>query len=302
MAQREVLVIRGHLNRAGQFRPRGCRSTPHVRQWPVVEDSEVVVELLDGDDQVLHREFASVRDDVDCKPGAAESFHVDAYIELRDDATSVRLRRGDFVLWQNGVGERATLKVSLKKRNRVRAVVGLSYSEPGDGASMLVVYQWGDRRFDPVYLGPPAEELVIPFAELPGGERCRFLVTYSDGLRSASGLTEPFDVKLRGPRIAIVRPAVEASVVADTPVIFEGMVLDRERLGGPRPDEDVVWLVDGESVGRGLITSVDGLAEGQHTVEMVYAGESRATDRVDVVAVAARTPTANTWEDWNPLV
>lgn len=301
MAPREVLVIRGHLNRAGQFRPRGCRSTPHVRQWPVVEDSEVVVELLDGDDAVLHREFASIRDDVDCKPGAAESFHVDAYVELRDDAVSVRLRRGDFVLWQSAIGERATLEVSLKKRNRDRAILGLSYSEPGDGASMLVVYQWGEGRFDPVYLGPPAEELVIPFAELPGGERCRFLVTYSNGLRSASGLTEPFDVKRQGPRVAIVRPAVETSVVADTPVIFEGMVLDRERRGGPRPDEDVVWLVDGDSVGRGLITSVDGLAEGEHRVEMIYGGESRVTDRVNVVAVAARAPTADTWEDWNPL-
>lgn len=301
MAQREVLVVRGRLDRAGRFRPRGCRSTPHVRQWPVVEDSDVVIELLDVDDTVLHREFASVRADVDCRPGAAQSFHVDAYIELRDDAVTVRLRRGDVVLWQRTTGQPATLEVSLKKRNRDRAVLGLSYSEPGDGASLLVVYQWGERRFDTVYLGRPTEELVIPLAELPGGDRCRFLVTYSDGLRSASGLTEPFDVKLRGPRITIVRPAVEASVVADTPVILEGAVLDRERLGGPRPDEDVTWLLDGERVGRGLITSVDGLPEGGHTIEMIYLGEARATARVDVVAVAPRAATAATWEDWNPL-
>lgn len=301
MAQREVLVVRGHLNRAGQFRPRGCRSTPHVRQWPVVEDSEVVIELLDGEGTVLHREFASVRADIDCKPGAAESFSVTAYIELRDDAVGVRLRRGDVVLWSGEIGHPATLEVSLKKLTRERATLRLSYSEPGDGANLLVVYQWGDRRFDPVYLGVPTEELVVPMAELPGGDGCRFLVTYSDGLRSASGLTEPFDVKLRGPRIAIVRPEAEVTVIAGTPVILEGMVLDRERLGGARHDEEISWLVDGEPAGSGLIVSVDGLSEGTHTVEMIYVGETQAVDRVDVVAQAARTQTAHEWEDWNPL-
>ncbi|MBX7450680.1 hypothetical protein GR927_22080 [Mycolicibacterium sp. 3033] len=301
MAQREVLVVRGRLNRAGQFLPRGCRSTPYVRQWPVVEAGDVVIELLDRDDIVLHREFASVRPDVDCKPGAPESFHVDAYVQLRDDAVLVRLRRGDFVLWDRAIGDPAHLEVSLEKRNRDRAVLGLAYSEPGDGAHMLVVYQWGARRFDPVYLGPPTEELVVAMTDLPGGNRCRFVVTYSDGLRSASGLTEPFEVKLRGPRIRIVRPEVEVNLVADTPVIFEGAVTDRERLGGPRPDEEVSWLVDGEQLGRGLITSVDGLSEGEHTVEMVYLGETRATDRVKVVVRAPRVQTADMWEDWNPL-
>lgn len=301
MAQHEVLVVRGRLDRAGQFRPRGCRSTPHVRQWPVVEASDVVIELLDDDDVVLHREFASVRADIECKPGAPESFHVDAYIQLRDDAARVRLRRGEFVLWDRAIGDPAALEVSLVKRNRDRAVLGLSFSEPGDGANMLVVYQWGARRFEPVYVGPPTEELVVAMGDLPGGNRCRFVVTYSDGLRSASGLTEPFDVKLRGPRIRIVRPEIEVALIADTPVIFEGAVIDRERLGGPRSDEEVSWLVDGEERGRGLITSVDGLAEGEHTVEMVYVGEERAVERVKVIVRAPRVQTADAWEDWNPL-
>ncbi len=302
MAEREVLLIRGSLDRAGRFTPQRSRSTATVREWPVVESSDVLVELLDADGGTLHRELAAVTGMVDCAPGDARQFRLDAYIELRDDATAVQLRRGDLILWQREIAGPATLKVKLGRRKKDEIVLRSTFSAAGDDASMLVVYQWGEGRFQPVYVGPPHETLEIDLAEMPGGEDCRFAVTYSNGMRSASTATDTFAVAKRGPTVSIARPEKSAKVVAGTPVILEGAVLDRERPGGPRPDEDVVWLVDGEPVGRGLITSVDHLAEGKHVIELVYAAEPGASEQVEITVRAARVPVADAWGDWNPLI
>lgn len=302
MAEQEVLLIRGSLDRAGRFTPQRSRSTTNVREWPVVESSDVVVELLGADGETLHRELAALSPVVDCAPGDARQFRIEAYIQLRDDATDVQLRRGDLVLWRREIAEPARLKVKLGRRKKDEIVVRSTFSAPGDEASMLVVYQWGEGRFQPVYVGPPDDTIEIDLAEMPGGEDCRFAVTYSNGMRSASDATDTFAVAKRGATVAIARPDAGAKIVAGTPLILEGAVLDRERPGGPRPDEEVVWLVDGEQVGRGLIASVDQLEEGRHVVELVYAAEPGAREKVEITARAARNPTADTWDDWNPLV
>ena len=46
------------VDRGGRFTPQRSRSTTNVREWPVVESSDVVVELLDADGGTLHRELA----------------------------------------------------------------------------------------------------------------------------------------------------------------------------------------------------------------------------------------------------
>ena len=68
--------------------------------------------------------------------------------------------------------------------------------------------------------------------------------------------------------------------------------------GVPSPDLTVARHRPERNLQR---SAEDGLSEGTHTVEMIYVGETQAVDRVDVVAQAARTQTAQEWEDWNPL-
>lgn len=302
---REVLVIRGRLDRAGRFTVGRCRSTPHVREWPVIDHSDVIIELLDREMNVLHREPAGVHADVACAPGDAQSFRVEGYIELRPDAAAVRLRRNDLVLWYRDIPEapRAELAVSRGKRGRsVR--MRLAMSDGGEGANMLVMYQWGARRFQPVYTGTPVERLDIDLSDMPGGEECRLLVTYSNGVRSVSMASETFALPLVGPTVTIVQPTPDTTVVAGTPVVLEGGVIDRERPGGPKLDDDLRWYVDGEPVGTGPITSIDGLAEGGHTIELVYvdaSGDRRFVAASQLVARRSKHPTADTWDDWDPF-
>src|SRR5918992_1576124 len=152
----EVLVIRGRLDRAGRFTPTRCRSTYNVREWPVVEASDHVVETVDPEDRTLHRELALVRPDIGLDP----------------DAASVRLRRDDLVLWRTEIPPPAKVTVGLERSRPSRGKrypLRVRFSEPGERAHLTVVYQWGPRQFRPIYIGPPRETVPIDLSELPGG-------------------------------------------------------------------------------------------------------------------------------------
>lgn len=299
----EVLVVRGYLDRAGRFTLRRSHSTTYVRQWPVVENSDVVIELLDADGKVLHRELAELKRDITCDPGASRRFRVLALIALRDGAKAVRLRRdGELELWCMAIAPAPTLLLSLASRRLGadrRLKLKLRYSQDGDEAHVTLVYQWGERRFRPVYVGPPAAEMTLDLSDMPGGDACRVVASYSNGLRSAQAATPTFSVTRNGPTVAITSPARGFVHVAGTPLTLEASVRDDERPRGPL-FEAMVWTVDGHEVGHGLVASVDGLRAGRHKVELNYHGESGASAQLTVTSRAAKVASADEWEAWDP--
>src|SRR5262245_22445819 len=180
--EREVLVIRGRLDRADHFAPLRCGSTFYVRQWPEAEGSPYVVELLDHAGRPVNREPAQVRPETRCDPGEPPRYRLTAYIALREGAEAVQLRRGDQVLWRRPVPPEASLSARLARQRVARqepARLRLRLSPPEDGAYLQVMYQWGERRFQTAALLPPAAEVEIDLRERPGGKSCRFVVIYS---------------------------------------------------------------------------------------------------------------------------
>jgi hypothetical protein len=301
----EYLVIDGRLDRAGQFTARRCRSTRHVREWPVIEDSDVVAELLTTDGEVLHRELARVAPEVDCEPGDAKRFTVLAYIGLREEASAVRLRRDDLTLWTADIPPSPGLAIAPRGRpTRGRPyVVRVSFSKPFGKAHLMLVYKWGEGRFLPIYTGPPVEELELDLTELPGGESCRLVAEYSNGLRSTSTASKEFSLPLLGPTLTITSPRPKARVASGASLLLEGQVIDQERRGGARPDEQLAWRLDGEDVGRGPIWSVDGLEPGAHVVTLRYEteGESEPVEtEIEIRVTKPRAAPASEWEDWDP--
>lgn len=301
--EREVLVIRGRLDRAGRFTPHKGRSTSRVRQWPIVEESDVVVELLDREQRVLHREKAQVIPIRDCEPGDAQRYRVVAHIELRDDASAVRLIRKDLELWRDEIPDAPQLEVSFVARRIARekpVVLRVRVSDGGKDATLTVVYQWGARQFRPIYIGPPTSDLELDLAELPGGDACRFVVSYSNGMRSANAATEMFRVPLQGPMVEITRPAPRELGVANAAVVLQGNVRDDERPGGPRED-DVIWLLNGEEIGRGLIAGTEALEPGKYVIAMVYRAKPGAQAELVLRVPESEVPTASQWAAWDPF-
>ncbi|HEY3437596.1 MAG TPA: hypothetical protein VGK35_07905 [Actinotalea sp.] len=318
----EYLLIRGRLDRAGEFTPRRCSSTTFVHRWPDATGAEevarigaghgeVLVETVGEGGEVLQREVAEVRSEEVCEPGDARTFRVLAYIGLHPRTRSVRVRREERVLWEMTVPDAPRLAVRLEapprrgkgKRDGRPAQLELELSEPADEslAFLTVVHQWGERGYRTVHLGPVERRLTIPVEALPGGRECRLLVTYSNGLRSAAAATDPFELEPVGPSVTILRPGPDDDPPAGVPVVLEGFVEDFEHPGRAREVDALLWTVDGKEVGSGPVTSVDGLEAGRHEVALTYRGQDEARAAVTLRVGESKEPTADQWDDWDPV-
>lgn len=322
----EYLNLRGWLDRTGRLSMRRCTSTPFVRSWPrgtFVEelaamglgDGKLLVEMV-TQDTVLHEEVAEVCPDVDCLPGEEQRFRVTASIALHPDAETVRIRRGDRPLWEMQVPESPRLAVALdqiperhgdtkgrRRRQRNLAVLRLDFSTPADDrlAFIHVVHQWAERAYKTVYLGPPTDAVEIDTSPLPGGSECRFVVTYSNGLRAIEEGTDGFDLDPLGPSVTIARPGDGEQVIAGTPVVLQGFAEDPERPPASMDREHLLWSLDDAEVAVGPSSSVDRLEPGRHQIRLTYRGDTEASATVAVEAVEPATPPADDWEDWDPV-
>jgi hypothetical protein len=307
----------------------------HVREWPEPsqrDHGDVVGETVSSDGEVLRSEAASVVHEEVCAPGEP-TWRVRVYVPLDERAVEVRLRRGERVLWSARIPERPEVRVRLRaapvrgaakeherppRRTRPDdestpgfpggepAILDIEASDATDPelAFLTVVHRWGERRFSTVYIGPVERRLAISADRLPGGDACELLVIYSNGLRSATARTETFAVDPIGPVLTIVRPQTGAAFTEGMPIPLEGVVVDPENPSVATKGSTTTWLVDGEVVGTGLITSVDPLPAGSHVVELVYGSRSteteaaRASARVRVTRSEATLPDA--WEQIDP--
>jgi hypothetical protein len=341
MSDREYLLIRGRLNRADDFTPRRCGSTTFVRQWPHDEGSDVFVETVSRDGDVLRSHPALVKSELVCAPGS-ESWRLRAYVPLDADAARVRLRRAGRVFWEDRIPDAPTLRVLLKARpvrgsegatpaTRRRqsgrddghtpgfpggrpAVLTLETSDPaeGGGAFMTIVHRWSERGFRTVYIGPVTRTLEIPADRLPGGRECRLIVIYSNGMRSTTAATKPFGLDPIHPVLQITHPADGSRLPSGSPVTLEGLVQDPEHPSAPHDANRLIWRVDDREVGAGPLTSVDPLESGEHTITLSYrvvddtprrttASRALPSASVRVVVAQAKAVPANAWPTWNPF-
>ena len=346
MSDREYLLIRGRLNRADDFTPRRCGSTSFVQRWPNVEGSDVFVECVSLDGNVLRSEPALVESELVCAPGE-QTWRVRAYVALDAEAASVRLRRGERVLWEMRIPERPEVRVALEappvrgsgsdpvsKRKRAGrpkpadgatpgfpggrpAVLVLETSEPAapDLAHVTVVHRWGERSFRTVYVGPAERTIEISPDRLPGGRECRMIVIYSNGVRSATAATDPFELEPIGPVVRIIRPEDGAELPVGRPVGLEGTVQHPEHPSGPLQDQRLIWTVDEREVASGPMTSVDPLKPGEHVIGLSYRfgkdgsetprGDTDARDlrnaRVRIVVHETAAAAADAWPTWSPF-
>lgn len=297
----EVLVISGRIDRTGRFLPGRCRSTRHVHRWPRVVESAYVAELLDRAGEPVHRVPALVVREQNCDTTDDERYLVTAYLGLSPEAVVVRLRKDDLVLWRREIPEAPALGVRLDTGavSRIRPVLlAFDLSEPGEGAYLQLMYQWGERRFHTLDVLDARPEVTVDLADAPGGPACRFVVIYSNGLRSAVAATEEFPLEPLGPSVTIVEPSDGAELLVGRHLVLVGQAVDVERAGGAR-DEDLSWWLDGDRVASGPIAGADRIAPGEHRVALRYegpGGAGRAEARITVTA--ARVPTA---EEWQPF-
>ena len=180
--------------------------------------------------------------------------------------------------------------------------MSISHSAPGDGAFLSVVYQWGSGKFRTLLVSDPKPALSIDSTTLEGGKRCRFVVLYSDGLRSAGAATPFFQLPLRGATVRIVSPAADAVLVEGQPLQLEAHIEDPERSDGLDSNKVVTWWLGKVLVGRGLISGLLNPPVGEHTLRLRY--EHDGTESSIPLRVKRRqadeAPAADHWQPSGP--
>ncbi len=323
--EREYLLIRGRLDRDGDFTPRRCESTTFIRERPEPNQPDhgvVVAETLDDDGRVVRSERPSVEPEGVCAPGE-QTWRIRVYVAIDEGASTVRLRDGDRILWSVRIPEPPQVRVELaspprrgdaraQQRKRSRkgsgtpgfpggepAVLNLELSraaEP-DVAFVKVVYRWAERGFHTVYIGPTSRRVTIDPDRLPGGDRCEFFVAYSDGVRTALARTRTFELEPIGPVLDMTQPVVGGVVTEGMPIALEGMALDPEHPAAPLDREALMWSVDGEVVAVGPMGSVDPLAAGPHTIVLQYTRLGADPVRIEraITVDRSKVPPADSW-------
>lgn len=197
------------------------------------------------------------------------------------------------------------------------------HSEPPEVRSLHVVQendedwcvQWevahpSSLRFGLAFVDPLRR--VIPIARdltetsyrldtrrLPGGGPCRVALLATDGIRSCSARSEPFQLPARAPNLYVHLPAPDTVLPPDQPFSLHGSAQDLA--GRSLPDSCLVWSINGAVVARGTRLAVGGpLPTGEHVIALSFEGGDQ-----DAVAVVKRkvtiSPRTEELDEWDRI-
>jgi hypothetical protein len=283
---REHLVIIGRIE-DNRFVP-GWWITPSrelVKAWPQpTESTEWAVAALDHEGGVLARALAAAANVPICR---TEEFanYVSALLPLPDSAATVVVLHGDSEVYRRTVPQPSRITFSERvskslRRGRLRVTLRIDGPAPAEGAH--VVARWEARGADAAPLGIiPATDaaltLDVSLDDVPGGEDCRLVAVYHDGVRAVSISSGPVSLSRRPARPILILP-YEGLQVGDRGCI----PLEADIEGDAEPDS-VEWLIDGNVVARGRRAVAQGIAIGPHVVS-VRCGAAEARADINVIS------------------
>lgn len=321
----EYLLLRGRLSRDDDFTPRRCESTTFIRDRPdpvQPDHGDVVAETLDDEGRVVRVERPTLVPESVCAP-SPRTWRLLVYIALDEGAATLRLCRGNRILWSTPIPDRPEVNVKLvslpkrgapdgKTSRRPRqsdsppdfpggkpAVISIDFSRPVDPALAFikVIYRWSERGFHAVHIGLASKRITIDSDRLPGGDRCEFFVAYSNGFRTALARTNAFELMPIGPVLNIVEPSSGRSFTEGMPISLQGGVIDPEYPAAPSDDSSIRWLLNDEMVATGMIGSIDPLPIGDYRITMEHTRRGSEPVRAErlVHVKRAELPPAEAW-------
>lgn len=281
----EHLVVHGLLRADLTFEPLAFRSTFSLRPMRTPVSAGYLLELRDEKGTPLQRAPVAVFDPVVCHDQESDAKLVHGRIALRPGAARVVLFKDEILVHEQTILDPPSLSLVWKPkavRRDETYTLGFEFSEPAPDAYLVVYFQWGDRAYRAIGLLRPQKDMRVGFGSVPGGDACRLIAAYSDGLRTAVAVTGPFTVPPLAPRGQILAPVEGWKTAAGHPVTLSGQSLAGASWAGER--DDLIWRIAGREVGRGRTVTVAGLPAGRHTVELGI-GDGQVLDRRELMVV-----------------
>lgn len=226
---------------------------------------------LDEADETLSRVPAPRTAQPIC-PGGTQ-WRLAALLPVPDDAASVAVLAGGNEVLRRAIPPPAAVSVDVGPSRRLArhattVDVGIEGPTPVPGA--YLVANWGAPGRPPVTLGlvpvVDREAPVFPLdlTTLPGGDGCRLMVSYFDGIRQTTTSADDLFLETREPVPVISSPGSGMELLSGAWLDLQG------RLDGDGDPDSLEWFADDESVGTGTTAGVTGLGPGTHTITLRY--------------------------------
>jgi hypothetical protein len=268
------LRVTGVLHPGGRYEPRPGWETRHVVYRPG-DEGRLVANLLDGSGRPLAQARMLTRED-GCGPWAPrQRQEVVAYLPFDDAAAEVvvvdteldrELSRTRIHPEQPRV-EIADVDLS---GTRLRAHWTGTHPRP---LTYNVAFFAGRSRAFALAVNQRETTVESDIGHLPGGDECHVVVVATDGVRSASAISDPFRFDGAPARAVIISPAAGTRLAEGQPFSLMGLVTDAA--GESVDDTALRWSVDGDVVaGETRLAGVPGLPPGEHTVRLELAGDA----------------------------
>ena len=297
------LHVRGAVHSNGSFTPGWWRSVPGdgatASQGELDARGVWSAATLDADNNILTRSAARLTESHVCPAGINLGFS--AIVAVPQDAACVVILDGPREMYRRPVPVQPTVRLSAQfeaqmRRRSIDVPVSIDGPGCGSGAYLVASLQSPDRPSLPLGLldlgsGAPAVVRLDP-SGLSGRAPYRLAVSYFDGVRSVEANSDLFSFEQLPASPVLVKPADRTAVADDGFLELVG------RVDGDGEPGELVWLLDGEIVGRGASATVKvaQLTYGAHEVILQI-----GTKRTSVsVTVTKTTPDAAPSPQWEP--
>jgi hypothetical protein len=291
-AETQKLVISIRVYRDGRIElGRGVHLPGEARPVPVKAPTGFVLELYGADGHLLSSALCGSRSPDRPRHGPYEDFQevldwderAQSVVLVRDGAEAARWQIeeptrerivGDlnYQRLTHDNGERA-FRVAWSALQRERLSISLRFTPDGGETWLAVATATHEDRVD------------VDESALPAGEKCRFQLVASTGLRTVVAESDEFSIEPRPRQLAILEPTNGGEMSAGSPAWLVGAA--ESLLGENGKAIDAFWSSNRDGfLGDGLSVLVPGLSPGRHvltlTVDDGIGGE--ATERVVVWA------------------
>ena len=243
--------------------------TAWVFERPIAGDGTYVVDLLDGDGEVVTRVSPEIEFRPPEDPLGAGLYLADVltYAAMRPSVRTLVFRRltpNVVEIFRADVAATPPVIEELVVDGGDTSDFQLKWTTRHDRPVTSTLFYWPDQR-RPLLLTSGLRENAFAVApsRLPG-PKGRFAVCASDGLRAGVAVSRTVEGLSTAIRIRIVTPVAGSVLPADQPVDAIARVEDVS--GAASAASDVEWRVDGRAVGRGTMTTI-ALEPGDHELE-----------------------------------
>jgi len=275
----------GRLTEDLQFKKYLGWETVRIAHRAPEGDGEYLLTLLDSTGRVLSTVAPNVNFGAGCSTaGSPRSARTECYLPLHEQGRSLVFSRGDVEIWREDVAKNPPKVGEVVWNKGEGSTYRISWTAHATSQKPLrfKLFFFVDHRLG-VTLADELEgtERIVDLSQLPGGTHCQFGVLATDGVRSAVGVSKPFERPIRPTVVHISAPQHGQDMPFGQPTEARGSAFDQFGIGVPA--DSLEWMLDGKHLEKGAYAILlPALEPGLHHLRLSQVGLDLQTSVAEI--------------------